>query len=141
MRAERRLGQMMAEQPKAQPEQSASGFQTNPLGPMTLAQAGIDKNLAHRALGARPCVVWWPSPNSVAREELWGWAGVLRLGPASALALLNDVRPERLLALPLAQAQAPDRRAHGRAQRRGPSAADRAFAGVGHRGVSHHSSS
>lgn len=51
-RAERRLGQMMEEQPRAtggQPYQS-TGFSNNPVGkPIPLAQAGIGKNLAHRA--------------------------------------------------------------------------------------------
>jgi hypothetical protein len=43
---------MMDEQPKATRIQSAKGFLENPLGPPTLAQAGIDKNLA--SLGAEP---------------------------------------------------------------------------------------
>ena len=61
-RAERRLGQMMEEQPKAPnasqlPKRGNQhtgvevvdlGFSDNPK-PMSLAAAGIDKNLAHRA--------------------------------------------------------------------------------------------
>jgi hypothetical protein len=51
-RAERRLGEMMAAQPKAkggQPYQS-TGVSNTPVGnPGTLEQAGIDKNLAKRA--------------------------------------------------------------------------------------------
>jgi hypothetical protein len=54
MEAERRLGQMMQAQPKAtggQPYQS-TGLSENPVRkPITLAEAGIDKNLAHRARG------------------------------------------------------------------------------------------
>ena len=50
-RAERRLGEMMAEQPKNRGEagqfKPAGGLNENP--PVTLAEAGIDKNLAHRA--------------------------------------------------------------------------------------------
>jgi hypothetical protein len=53
LRAERRLGEMMTEQPKApggQPYQARStGFPNNPVG--TLAQAGIDKNLAKACTG------------------------------------------------------------------------------------------
>jgi hypothetical protein len=53
LRAERRLGQLMDAQAKAvgkaKGEQSAKGFQKNPLGPPTLDEAGIDKNLADRA--------------------------------------------------------------------------------------------
>ena len=53
MRAERRLGEMMAEQKAtvglAKGQQSAKGFTKNPLAPPTLAEAGIDKNLANRA--------------------------------------------------------------------------------------------
>jgi hypothetical protein len=45
--AERRLGEMMADQPKEDQPRSDRGLFENPR--MTLAQAGIDKNLAHRA--------------------------------------------------------------------------------------------
>lgn len=52
-RAERRLGEMMQEQMKiggkAKATQSAKGFKKNPLGPPTLAEAGISKSLAARA--------------------------------------------------------------------------------------------
>jgi hypothetical protein len=53
LRAERRLGEMMSRQGEtvgvAKGKQSAKGFQKNPLGPPSLAEAGIDKNLADRA--------------------------------------------------------------------------------------------
>jgi hypothetical protein len=56
LRAERRLGEMMADQPKApagRPPKEEIGFSENPIfspeKSMTLADAGIDKNLAHRA--------------------------------------------------------------------------------------------
>jgi hypothetical protein len=54
----RRLGEMMAEQPKAKPPKGRDelgrittiGFSDNPMvDPIPLASAGIDKNLAHRA--------------------------------------------------------------------------------------------
>jgi hypothetical protein len=49
--AERRLGQMMAAQPKAkggQPYQKSTGVSDTPVE-ITLAEAGIDKNLAKKA--------------------------------------------------------------------------------------------
>lgn len=55
LRAERRLGQMMEEQPKAQPSDYSGNQYTGKLVRVsgkpkpTLASAGIDKNLAHRA--------------------------------------------------------------------------------------------
>jgi hypothetical protein len=55
LRDERRLGEMMAEQPKATGGEhggraKVDGFRENPSNPTpTLAQAGIDKNLANRA--------------------------------------------------------------------------------------------
>jgi hypothetical protein len=55
--AERRLGEMMAEQPKAKPpgsNQYVDRVIPQPEAPMTLAQAGIDKNLAHKRLSYRP---------------------------------------------------------------------------------------
>lgn len=58
MRATRRMDQMRQDQKAtvglAKGKQSAKGLQKNPLGPPTLAEAGIDKNLAHegRKLGA-----------------------------------------------------------------------------------------
>jgi hypothetical protein len=49
-RSERRLGEMMAKQPEATGgERKDLGFSKNPQSPPTLAQAGIDKNLAQRA--------------------------------------------------------------------------------------------
>lgn len=48
-RAERRLGEMMAEQPKAQGKRTDLGFSKTQVGKTTLAEAGIDKNLADRA--------------------------------------------------------------------------------------------
>ena len=58
MRAIRRMDQMRQEQAStiglAKGKQSPKGFVKNPLGPPTLAEAGIGKNLAHegRKLGA-----------------------------------------------------------------------------------------
>jgi hypothetical protein len=53
MRATRRMDQMRQEQKAtvglAKGKQSAKGFLKNPLGPPTLAEARIDKNLAHQA--------------------------------------------------------------------------------------------
>lgn len=52
MRAERRCGEMMAEQPKAKgggDQKSDHRVFEKPGDPITLARAGIDKNLAHRA--------------------------------------------------------------------------------------------
>jgi len=52
LRAERRLGEMMAEQPKQispGTNQYSGRVMKKPDLPMTLAQAGIDKNLANRA--------------------------------------------------------------------------------------------
>lgn len=52
LRAERRVGQMMAEQPKAKPpglNQYPDRVSEKPDAPATLAEAGIDKNLANRA--------------------------------------------------------------------------------------------
>jgi hypothetical protein len=54
-RAERRLGEMMAAQPKATGgehggKKTLNGLRNNPSNPtITLDDAGIDKNLAHRA--------------------------------------------------------------------------------------------
>jgi hypothetical protein len=53
---------MMASQPRAKGRQSAKGFQKNPLGEPTLAEAGIDKNLADRARSV-------PRPVSVRNEN------------------------------------------------------------------------
>ena len=44
---ERRLGEMMTEQPKAQGQRTDLGFRKTRVA--TLSEAGIDKNLAHRA--------------------------------------------------------------------------------------------
>lgn len=52
LRAERCLGQMMAQQPKAPAGRPKIGLPQNPITAPTLAQAGIDKNLAHRARAA-----------------------------------------------------------------------------------------
>jgi len=49
MRAERRLGEMMAAQPKAQGRRTDLGFSETQVVKATLADAGIDKNLANRA--------------------------------------------------------------------------------------------
>jgi hypothetical protein len=55
MRAERRLGEMIAAQPKATGgehggKKTLDGLRNNPTNPTaTLAEAGVDKNLAHRA--------------------------------------------------------------------------------------------
>jgi hypothetical protein len=52
LRAERRLGGMMAAQPKAKPpgnNQYVDRIMEKPDAPVSLADAGIDKNLAHRA--------------------------------------------------------------------------------------------
>lgn len=57
-RAERRLGEMMEVQPKAKGgehggKKPLDGIRKNPSNPVaTLAEAGIDKNLAHRARAA-----------------------------------------------------------------------------------------
>jgi N6-adenosine-specific RNA methylase IME4 len=48
IRAERRLGEMMAQQPKA-PAGNPNWVSKKPDSPATLAEVGIDKNLAHRA--------------------------------------------------------------------------------------------
>src|SRR5258708_24220016 len=53
-RAERRLGELMREQPKAKPSGSnqhrkVDRVSEKPEAPTTLVQAGIDKNLANRA--------------------------------------------------------------------------------------------
>ena len=55
-----RLGEMMAEQPKAPPGREPDiGLSKNPISekninrPISLTQAGIDKNLAHRATNLR----------------------------------------------------------------------------------------
>jgi hypothetical protein len=51
-RAERRLGEMMAAQPKAKPPNPKRRVIKKPDDPLTLDEAGIDKNLAHRARSA-----------------------------------------------------------------------------------------
>jgi N6-adenosine-specific RNA methylase IME4 len=58
-RATRRIGEMMAAQPKAKPpgiNQYVDRVSEKPEAPITLAEAGIDKNLAHQArqLAAMP---------------------------------------------------------------------------------------
>jgi hypothetical protein len=56
-----RLGEMMAEQPKAKPgiNQYQHRVIQKPEAPITLAAAGIDKNLAHRARCRLDMVANW----------------------------------------------------------------------------------
>jgi hypothetical protein len=49
MRAERRLGEMMKAQPKAKAGRHGNRVSAKPDSPATLAEAGIDKNLADRS--------------------------------------------------------------------------------------------
>jgi hypothetical protein len=61
LRAERRLGEMMAEQPKAQGGEQyhsePTGISGNPVP--TLASQGIDKNLANRAMTSKRVDADW----------------------------------------------------------------------------------